>query len=167
MLGLGILPVLAFASSSVNVELRGGLFQDYAPSVFHLQHVMLPLLRRMGLEVELVMERPGYIPRGEGIVRLMVQPVRKQLRHLRMGEPGTVTRLWGIALSSHLEKRKVSERMAHAAQEVLGRAGHRADIDVQDDRESLQPGAGLGPCSPMRRGSAFGGGSSRRLEADR
>ena len=29
MLGLSILPVLAFALSAVNVELRGGLFQDY------------------------------------------------------------------------------------------------------------------------------------------
>jgi len=143
MLGLAILPVLAFASSSVNVELRGGLFQDCAPSVFHLQYVMLPLLQRMGLEVELVMERLGYVPKGEGIVRLVVQPVRKQLRHLKMEESGAVTRLWGIALSSHLEKRKVSERMADAAQEVLGRAGHQADIDVQYDQESLQAGAVL------------------------
>ena len=143
MLGLGILPVLAFASSAVNVELRGGLFQDYAPSVFHLQHVMLPLLHRMGLEVELVMERPGYVPRGEGIVRLAVQPARKPLRHLRIEETGTVTRVWGIALSSHLEKRHVSERMADAAREVLGRAGHKANIDVQYDRESLQAGAVL------------------------
>ena len=156
MLGLGILPVLAFASSALNVELRGGLFQDYAPSVFHLQHVMLPLLRRMGLEVELVMERPGYVPRGEGIVRLAVQPVRKQLRHLRMEEPETVTRLWGIALSSHLEKRKVSERMAHAAQEVLARAGHKVDIDVQYDRESLQPGAVLALFADLDEGVRLG-----------
>jgi RNA 3'-terminal phosphate cyclase (ATP) len=143
MLGLGILPVLAFASSPVNVELRGGLFQDYAPSVFHLQYAVLPLLHRMGLEVELVMERPGYVPRGEGIVRLAVQPVRKPLRHLKIEEPGTVTRVWGIALSSHLEKRRVSDRMAEAAREVLGRAGHKADIEVQYDQESLQPGAVL------------------------
>lgn len=156
MLGLGILPVLAFASSSVNVELRGGLFQDFAPSVFHLQHVMLPLLQRMGLEVELVMERPGYVPRGEGIVRLAVQPVRKLLRHLRIEEPGPVTRLWGIALSSHLEKRKVSERMADAAQEVLERAGHRADIDVQNDRESLQPGAVLALFADLGEGVRLG-----------
>jgi RNA 3'-terminal phosphate cyclase (ATP) len=156
MLGLGILPVLAFASSSVNVELRGGLFQDCAPSVFHLQHVMLPLLHRMGLEVELVMERPGYVPRGEGIVHLAVQPVRKPLRHLRIEEPGMVTRLWGIALSSHLEKRHVSERMADAAQEVLGRAGHRADIDVQYDRESLQPGAVLALFADLGEGVRLG-----------
>ena len=156
MLGLGILPVLAFASSAVKVELRGGLFQDCAPSVFHLQHVMLPLLHRMGLEVELVMERPGYVPRGEGIVRLAVQPVRKPLRHLRIQEPGTVTHLWGIAFSSHLEKRKVSERMADAAQEVLGRAGHKADIDVQYDRESLQPGAVLALFADLGEGVRLG-----------
>ena len=156
MLGLGILPVLAFASSSVNVELRGGLFQDCAPSVFHLQHVMLPLLHRMGLEVELVMERPGYVPSGEGIVRLAMRPVRKQLRHLRVEEPGMVTRLWGIALSSHLEKRNVSERMADAAKEVLGRAGHRADIDVQYDRESLQPGAVLALFADLGEGVRLG-----------
>lgn len=143
MLGLGILPVLAFASSPVNVELRGGLFQDYAPSVFHLQHVILPLLHRMGLEVELVMERPGYVPRGEGIVRLAVQPIRDPLRHLTIEEPGMVMRVWGIALSSHLEKRHVSDRMAEAAREVLGRAGHKADIDVQYEQTSLQPGAVL------------------------
>lgn len=156
MLGLGILPVLAFASSSVNVELRGGLFQDGAPSVFHLQHVILPLLHRMGLEVELVMKRPGYVPRGEGIVSLAVQPVRKPLRHLRIEEAGTVTRVWGIALSSHLEKRHVSERMAEAAREVLGRTGHKADIDVQYEQKSVQPGAVLALFADLGEGVRLG-----------
>ncbi|HEX2056468.1 MAG TPA: RNA 3'-terminal phosphate cyclase, partial [Nitrospiraceae bacterium] len=36
MLGLALLPVLAFASASVEIELRGGLFQDFAPSLFHI-----------------------------------------------------------------------------------------------------------------------------------
>jgi RNA 3'-terminal phosphate cyclase (ATP) len=156
MLGLGILPVLTFASSSVSVELRGGLFQDCAPSVFHLQYVMLPLLHRMGLEVELVMERPGYVPRGEGIVRLSVQPVRRLLHHLKLEEPGTVPRVWGIALSSHLEKRHVSERMAEAAREVLGRVGHKADIDVQYDQESQQPGAVLALFADLGEGVRLG-----------
>ena len=156
LLGLGILPVLAFASSSVNVELRGGLFQDCAPSVFHLQYVILSLLHRMGLEAELVMERPGYVPRGEGIVRLAVQPVRKALRHLRIDEPGMVTRVWGIALSSHLEKRHVSERMAEAAREVLERAGHKAGFDVLYDQESLQPGAVLALFAELGEGVRLG-----------
>jgi RNA 3'-terminal phosphate cyclase len=73
-----------------------------------------------------------------------------------MEEPETVTRLWGIALSSHLEKRKVSERMAHAAQEVLARAGHKVDIDVQYDRESLQPGAVLALFADLDEGVRLG-----------
>src|SRR5512134_3043934 len=77
MLALGILPVLAFAASPTAVELRGGLFQDFAPSVFHLEHVLLPILREMGLHAEVEIERPGYVPRGDGILRLVITPLSK------------------------------------------------------------------------------------------
>jgi RNA 3'-terminal phosphate cyclase len=40
MLALGVLPVLALKPTPTEVEIRGGLFQDFAPSVFHLQHVL-------------------------------------------------------------------------------------------------------------------------------
>lgn len=52
------------------VELRGGLFQDFAPSVFHLQHALLPLLAHMGAAVRAEVVRPGYVPSGGGILRL-------------------------------------------------------------------------------------------------
>lgn len=143
MLALGILPVLAFAESPVMVELRGGLFQDFAPSAFHLQHVVLPLLRQMGLHAEIDIVRPGYVPRGEGILRLRVKPVSGPLQAIVQDKAGPVTRVWGIALSSHLEERQVSRRMAEAAREVLAQAGYSADIEIRHDSESLQPGAAL------------------------
>ncbi len=143
MLALGILPVLAFAASPVTVELRGGLFQDFAPSAFHLQHVVLPLVRRMGLHATITVVRPGYVPQGEGVLRLSVQPVSGPLRAIVQDEAGPVTRVWGIALSSHLEERQVSRRMAEAAREVLAQAGYSADIEIRHDSESLQPGAAL------------------------
>lgn len=143
MLALAVLPVLAFASGPVRVELRGGLFQDFAPSVFHLQQVMLPLLTRMGLDARAEIGRPGYVPRGEGVLSLTVQPVRRPLRGLTMDQAGEVRRVWGIALASHLEERRVSRRMADTAKRVLAEAGHRADIEIREDRASLQPGAAL------------------------
>lgn len=143
MLALAVLPVLAFVAAPVAVEFRGGLFQDFAPSVFHLQHVMLPLLRRMGLEVRVNIERPGYVPRGEGILNLTVTPAAPPLRSLTQERAGAVTRLWGIALSSRLEARRVSERMADAAREALGRRGHEAEIEIRNDTTALQPGAAL------------------------
>ena len=143
MLALAVLPVLAFASGPVSVELRGGLFQDCAPSLFHLQRVMLPLLRRMGLHAGAEMGRPGYVPRGGGILHLTVKPMRGSLECLCREHAGPVERIWGIAIASHLEQRKVSHRMAEAASQVLDQAGYRADIEEHNDTDSLQPGAAL------------------------
>ena len=143
MLALGLLPVLAFAGSPVTVELRGGLFQDFAPSAFHLQHVLLPMLRQMGFTAEVEIRRPGYVPRGDGILHLTVNPLSEPFRAITSEEAGSVTRMWGIALSSHLEERQVSKRMAEAAQGVLDKAGHQAEIELRHDTESLQRGAAL------------------------
>jgi RNA 3'-terminal phosphate cyclase (ATP) len=159
MLALAVLPVLAFAAAPVDVELRGGLFQDFAPSVFHLQHVMLPLLHRMGLDVRVGIGRPGYVPRGEGILNLTVTPAGHPLRSLARERAGAVTRLWGIALSSRLDARRVSERMADAAREALGRRGYDADIEIRNDTTALQPGAALALFADL--------GEEVRLGADR
>jgi RNA 3'-terminal phosphate cyclase (ATP) len=143
MLALGVLPVLAFAWSPVTVELRGGLFQDFAPSAFHLQHVVFPMLGSMGCHADLAIERPGYVPRGQGTLSLRVNPVAEHFRFLMRDEPGSLTRIWGIALSSHLEERHVSRRMADAAQRALDKAGYQADIELRHDTASLQRGAAL------------------------
>lgn len=169
MLGLGILPVLAFAGSRVTVELRGGLFQDFAPSVFHLQHVLLPMLHKMGLHAEAEIGRPGYVPRGDGILRLAVNPLTEPFRAIEKEEAGPVTRVWGIALSSHLEERQVSQRMADTAREVLTKAGHQIEIDIRNDTESLQRGAALALFADegetVRLGADQAGALRRRTES--
>jgi RNA 3'-terminal phosphate cyclase (ATP) len=169
MLALGILPVLAFARSPVTVELHGGLFQDFSPSAFHFQHVLLPLLRDMGLRAELEIARPGYVPRGGGILRLIVHPLTESLRSFVKDEVGPVTRVWGIALSSHLEERQVSCRMAESAQAVLGESGYRADIEIRHDTESPQRGAALALFADegetVRLGADRAGALRRRAES--
>jgi RNA 3'-terminal phosphate cyclase (ATP) len=88
---LALVPLLARRGRGVQVELRGGVFQDFAPSAFHLQHVVSPLLGRMGVEVEFRVERPGYVPTGQGILRLSVAPAAR-LEPLRLEQPGEVER---------------------------------------------------------------------------
>lgn len=169
MLGLGILPVLAFAGSPVTVELRGGLFQDFAPSAFHLQHVLLPLLREMGLRADIEIVRPGYVPRGDGILRLSVEPLSESLQAIVKEEPGPVIRIWGLALSSHLEERQVSRRMADTAQDTLARAGYRSEIEIRHDAESPQRGAALALFADtgeaVRLGADQAGALRRRAES--
>jgi RNA 3'-terminal phosphate cyclase (ATP) len=169
MLALAVLPVLAWGATPVSVEIRGGVFQDFAPPFYHLQQVVLPLVRRMGLEATLTLERPGYVPRGGGILHLTVHPVLQGLQQLVLEEPGAVERVWGIALASHLAERHVSQRMAEAARGVLATTGYRADIEVQDDTSALQPGAALALFVDLAGGSRLGadqaGAPRRRAEA--
>jgi len=59
MLALSVLPVLSLRGRGAEAEIRGGLFQDFAPSAFHLRHVIVPLLAQMGLAAEIEIIRPG------------------------------------------------------------------------------------------------------------
>jgi len=169
MLALAVLPVLAWVEAPVTVEIRGGVFQDFAPSVYHLQHAVLPLVRRMGIAATLTMERPGYVPRGGGILHLTVHPVRHGLQRLVLEEPGAVERVWGIALASHLAARCVSQRMAEAARGVMATAGYQVEMEVQDDTRALQAGAALALFVDLAGGARLGadqaGAPRRRAEA--
>jgi RNA 3'-terminal phosphate cyclase (ATP) len=142
-LALAVLPVLAFCRAPTRVELRGGLFQDFAPSFYHLRHVLIPLVAQMGLHAEVLMMRPGYVPRGEGVLELSVAPMQRTLQSTVMDRGGAPNHLWGIAMSSHLEQRRVSQRMADAAKDTLLTAGHDASIEIINDTSAAQAGAGL------------------------
>jgi RNA 3'-terminal phosphate cyclase (ATP) len=155
-LALSVLPVLAFADAPTQVQLSGGLFQDFAPSFYHLRHVMGPLLARMGLHAQISMARPGYVPRGDGIVNISVAPTRTTLDPIVMDHPKSVERVWGIAMSSHLEQRRVSQRMADAAQDILVSAGHTASIETINDTSAVQAGAGLALFADIQGGARLG-----------
>ncbi len=168
-LALAVLPVLAYGSSPIRAELRGGLFQDFAPSFFHLKQVILPLLHRMGLEAAVEMGRPGYVPLGGGILYLTVSPLRGGLQPLILEGPGTMERVWGIALASKLQQRRVGDRMAQSAGELFAASGYNAEIQVIYDSTAQQPGAALAAFIDLVDGSRLGsdraGAPGRRSEA--
>jgi RNA 3'-terminal phosphate cyclase (ATP) len=151
MLVLCLTPLALFADKPSSYRVSGGLFQDFAPSLFHLKHVLLPALGRMGVEAALRIIQPGYVPRGGGQIEVEISPLRKSLKPLKLTTPGRLSELRGIALSSMLKERRVSERMAKACEKVLRDEGHQPRIEVVEDspekpafdRPSLQAGAAL------------------------
>jgi RNA 3'-terminal phosphate cyclase (ATP) len=154
-LGLALVPLLARRGDGVEVELRGGVFQDFAPSPFHLQQVITPLLARMGLDVEFRVERPGYVPTGHGVLRVAVAPTG-HLQPLRLEQRGEPQRLWGRALASHLAERRVSARMADAARAVLAGEGLEASIHIEEDTTAAQAGAAFAVFAELAGGACFG-----------
>ena len=141
LLALAVLPLVSLRGGGVDIEIRGGLFQDFAPSLFHLQHVVLPTLAEMGLSARLEMLRPGYVPGGQGVLRVSVTPAPARLQPLVRPRAGAVRAVWGIAFASHLRDRRVTTRMAASAREVLSKAGIPAEIEERDDTSAAQAGA--------------------------
>ncbi|MBI4330125.1 MAG: RNA 3'-phosphate cyclase [Chloroflexi bacterium] len=165
MLAYSLLPIACFAESPLTCRISGGLFQDFAPSAFHMQHVLLPALRGMGGQAELEMVRPGYLPRGGGIIELRVKPVGGGLKPLQLTEQGNITSIDGMSLSSHLQERKVSDRMAAECQRALAAAGHSASIKPVYDSAAVQAGAALAVFARTDTGciiGADGAGALRR-----
>lgn len=137
---LAVVPVLAVRGIGARVQVRGGVFQDFAPSLFHLQHVVTPLLARMGLDVEFALVRPGYVPRGDGLVSVRIRPPTAPLTPLALSERGPLERVRGIAFASHLAERRVVARMADAAREVL--LAHDIDPKIDEHEDTTAPQAG-------------------------
>jgi RNA 3'-terminal phosphate cyclase (ATP) len=156
MLALSIVPLACFADRPVTARITGGVFQDFAPSPFHMQHVLAPLLARMGATVELEVVRAGYIPLGAGVVRLRVIPVKRALAALAMAEQGDFHQVRGIAFSSLLAERRVSTRMAQVCAERLRDVGLACQIDEVYDTEAAHAGAGLAAWAQGSTGCVLG-----------
>jgi RNA 3'-terminal phosphate cyclase (ATP) len=150
MLAFTLIPLGLFAGGPSRFFLTGGLFQDFAPSPFHMQKVLLPILGRIGADVQIDILRPGYVPRGQG-------------------EQGMVKEVRGISLASHLEKEKVSARMADECVGLLEKGGYTAKMEILDDRDAAQKGAALclwaETCMGCLLGADQAGAPGRRSEA--
>jgi RNA 3'-terminal phosphate cyclase (ATP) len=151
MLALTLIPVALFADTPSRYRITGGLFQDFAPSAFHLQHVLVPTLRKMGAQVNAEIIRPGYVPKGGGIIEVSVVPVKEPLKPLNLVDQGHVVRISGIALASLLGERRVSERMAEECRRNVKKSWREPIIGILEDAKgnpayqmpSVQPGAAL------------------------
>ncbi|MDP2917121.1 MAG: RNA 3'-terminal phosphate cyclase [Dehalococcoidia bacterium] len=143
LLAMTLLPVAIFAKNTMRLKISGGLFQDFAPSAYHMQYVLFPVLNRMDVDVSLNIIRPGYVPRGGGIIEIVVEPVKGKLKPISLPQQGKAVKVEGIALSSHLRERKVSERIADTASRILRASGYETGIQVVYDEQALQRGAAL------------------------
>ena len=155
MLLMTIIPAACFAQGSTSFRITGGLFQDFAPSAHHMQHLLFPSLARMGLNAQLEIVRPGYVPRGGGIIEVKVEPLKVPLKPLSLPQQGQVTGIEGIALSSRLKERKVSERLAQTCQKAL-QPRYQAQIRPIYDTDALQAGAALAVWAHTSSGAIIG-----------
>jgi RNA 3'-phosphate cyclase len=130
-----LLPAMLCAPAAVRVAVVGGTDVRAAPPLDYFRRVLLALLQRMGVEVECVVGRRGYFPRGGGEVEIAATPGRP--RPLAIETPGRVLHVGGLAHVASLPAH-VADRMRRAATEAL--APHRAQVEAS----VLEPEAAIG-----------------------
>ncbi|POA47127.1 RNA 3'-terminal phosphate cyclase [Pseudomonas sp. MPR-ANC1] len=69
-----LLPALLRAPEASRVRISGGTHNPLAPPTDFLTRSWLPLLRRMGANIELDLLRHGFVPAGGGEIEARVQP---------------------------------------------------------------------------------------------
>jgi RNA 3'-terminal phosphate cyclase (ATP) len=144
MLLLTILPLCAYAKKPLKLHVvKGGTDTRNAPTINYIKHVLLPTLSRMGLDASLTIQKYGYYPKGMGEITLTVQPCPK-LKPICLERFGTITELRGLSICTFLAERKVAERQANTAKQVLGLRGYKAEIEVVNDFSNpLQKGSSI------------------------
>lgn len=143
MMGLAILPLGFFAGAPSTYRISGGLFQDFAPNAFHAKYVFMQVLKKFSLDTDIDIIKPGYVPRGGGIIKITVKPVAEKIIPAQLLKQGKVMKIEGVSLSSNLSDRHVSERMASECNKILKARGLNADIRIINDTKAIQKGAAL------------------------
>ena len=144
MLLLTVLPICAHAKEPVRLHIaKGGTDTWSAPTINYLRFVLLPTLRRMGLNAELTVQRYGYYPKGMGEATLTVEPCHK-LMPFRLEEFGNLTSVKGYSVCTFLADKNVAQRQADATKQRLTQARYTTSIEVVNDRSNpLQKGSSI------------------------
>jgi len=105
-----ILPALSLCSAPSQILLRGGTHNPRAPTFEFIQYAYLPLLARLGYKVAVSLERHGFYPRGGGVVRASIEPLRRG-DFLELLERGPVqsrtARVLISRLTGHIAQREI------------------------------------------------------------
>ncbi|HEX6299424.1 MAG TPA: RNA 3'-terminal phosphate cyclase [Acidimicrobiia bacterium] len=94
-----LVPLLS-ADGESRLVIEGGTHNEGAPPFEFLDLSFTPLLRRMGAELTLFLEKPGFYPVGGGRIRALVG--NATWRRLDLLERGAIRSVWARSLVSRL-----------------------------------------------------------------
>jgi RNA 3'-phosphate cyclase len=153
-----LMPLLPFSSGKTSLEICGGTDVKWSPPVDYLSLVALPLLKKMGVEVSLQVDKRGYYPRGGGVVKAYSAPTGF-LKPIQGLNSGRVSSIIGISHATGLPMH-VAQRQASAAVRLIEKKGlFHPRIEIENLESSTQsgPGSGIVLSATMENSSILGG----------
>lgn len=135
-----LLPALMLNKTPSSLHVTGGTHNPLSPPFDFFARAFCPLLTRMGFLIDARLERPGFYPRGGGIMQVALASADK-LRPLRLLERGEVRRLSARILLAHLPA-----HIASRERDILQRSLSIAEDDIAIDTADAAFGPGNVVC---------------------
>jgi RNA 3'-terminal phosphate cyclase (ATP) len=130
-----LLPALLATGHAAELRLEGGTHNPMAPPAEFISAVWLPLLRRMGVEVDYILRETGFAPAGGGIIDVKIGALTGW-NQITLLERGAV-----LDQRLRVIRRGVS---ASIAERIFKEAGRSIGWDCHEDTELARgPGQGI------------------------
>lgn len=134
-----VLPALIRANKASSIRLEGGTHNPLAPPADFLIDAFAPVLKKMGVQTEIRLDRHGFYPAGGGAIDVSVQPVQG-LKPLQLIERGELRAVSANALVS-----SISSSVAARELKVVARRLSLSDsaMRLQQIKPPIGPGNAL------------------------
>lgn len=137
-----ILP-LSLSRGKIDILLKGGTSGKGAMPIEYFQHIILPVIKKIGAEVKIDLIKRGYYPKGGGIVKATVAPI-KEFKPFELVNRSRILKIGGISHASNfLKERGVAERQERGAREILEKK-FSCPVEIKSEySQTLSPGSGI------------------------
>ena len=111
-----VLPALALVKDESRIFFEGGTHNLYAPSFDFIALAYAPLLRRMGVAVEMQLVRHGFYPQGGGQWQTVIRPSGR-IGRLELRERGRFLGHEAVVTSAHIPGHVAMRELAEIAKQ--------------------------------------------------
>ncbi|MFN7154420.1 MAG: RNA 3'-terminal phosphate cyclase [Acidovorax sp.] len=137
-----VLPALMLADGESRVQLSGGTHNPMAPPFDFLERAFAPLVRRLGVGLELQLQRRGFFPAGGGELVARITPSAQPLAPVDILERGPLMNGWAEALVPGLA-RNIAHRELEAFGQRMGWTFDSGQLRQPPTRQNEGPGNAL------------------------
>lgn len=149
-----LLPVMIFGDKKIELEIKGGTETRWSPPIQYIKNVTLPIIRKLGAEVDLEIRKHGYYPKGGGIVVVRSTPTK--LRAIKLEERGE---LLGVNIESVVGSlpEEIAKRQAESTMSIIKHNFPNTKFTLSYKRvDSLSPGTSI-TCNATFENAVLGG----------
>ncbi len=123
-----VLPTASLAPDKIGFRIRGGTDVAWSPPIEYLQHIFVPMLKLLGADIDIRIEKRGHYPKGGGRVVAKVKP-SQGFKPVELLDFGELDNIKGVSHCVRLP-RHIAERQASAAQQLIEKSGY-SDVEIE------------------------------------